>query len=246
MRRIYRQSERERACELVEGFILSHHLAPGDRLPSERDLCHEWGLNRTTLRSALSYLSSLGVVEGRLGSGTYVAQSKLRRNLQDTLGFTQAAELNGLTVRARVLSAEQREADKSITHRLHIRLGSPVYVLRRLRLLDDVPTAIETVLANADLMPGLIDHDFSTESLYEVMKSVYGYVPSKGEERLSVTQVDEDEALALNVAVGTPAFFQSGVVCDKEGMPLEYFKGVILSERVQYCCELVAERSNRE
>ncbi len=47
-------------------------LTPGDRLPSEADLCDRFGVSRSSLREAIRTLAALGVVETRHGSGTYV------------------------------------------------------------------------------------------------------------------------------------------------------------------------------
>lgn len=55
--------------------ILSGRLAAGARLPSSRALAVELGLSRNTVLAALEQLASEGYVEGRTGSGTYVARA---------------------------------------------------------------------------------------------------------------------------------------------------------------------------
>ena len=65
---LHRQVYRELAR-----LILAGRLAPGSRLPSSRDLARELGVARNTVLSALDQLASEGYVEGRRGSGTYVA-----------------------------------------------------------------------------------------------------------------------------------------------------------------------------
>ena len=92
MKRRHPMSSRDHATELVESYILDMGLRPGDRLPSERDMCRMWDLNRTTLRNAIQRLVSDGVLYCRMGSGTYVAQPKLVRNLQDVKGFSELYE----------------------------------------------------------------------------------------------------------------------------------------------------------
>ena len=66
--RLHRQVYRELAR-----LILAGRLAPGSRLPSSRDLARELGVARNTILSALDQLASEGYVEGRRGSGTFVA-----------------------------------------------------------------------------------------------------------------------------------------------------------------------------
>jgi DNA-binding FadR family transcriptional regulator len=53
-------------------LVLGGHFAQGARLPSERQLAARFGVSRPTIREALSALESRGLVETRVGSGTFV------------------------------------------------------------------------------------------------------------------------------------------------------------------------------
>lgn len=53
--------------------ISSGRLRPGQRLPSERDLCKQFQTGRSSLREALRCLSIMGVLTARVGEGTSVA-----------------------------------------------------------------------------------------------------------------------------------------------------------------------------
>lgn len=57
----------------IEQAILSGKLAPGDLLPSEREVSAELGVSRSVVREALGRLASLGLVRSVHGSGTRVA-----------------------------------------------------------------------------------------------------------------------------------------------------------------------------
>ena len=60
----------------IRDAISSGGIAPGERLPSERDLGATFGVSRTTLREALRALEAQGVLEIRTGSrgGAFVAE----------------------------------------------------------------------------------------------------------------------------------------------------------------------------
>jgi GntR family transcriptional repressor for pyruvate dehydrogenase complex len=76
---------RHRASDQVAGAvrdrILGGELSPGERLPSERDLAAQLGVNRTTVREALRALEQLGLVSIRHGGGA-VVQDYTRAGLQ--------------------------------------------------------------------------------------------------------------------------------------------------------------------
>lgn len=55
--------------------ILSGDLKPGDKLPTEQEFANQLGVARNSVREAIKMLSSLGVIETRHGSGTYIASS---------------------------------------------------------------------------------------------------------------------------------------------------------------------------
>lgn len=65
-----RPSDRPSAiAEVLQQNILSGHYAPGDRLPSEADLCTHFAVSRPTLREALGRLSASGLIQSRRGAG---------------------------------------------------------------------------------------------------------------------------------------------------------------------------------
>jgi len=60
--------------QLLE-YLLSGHLQPGERLPPERKLAEMLGVGRSVVREALKSLTLLGLLEVRLGDGTYVKRT---------------------------------------------------------------------------------------------------------------------------------------------------------------------------
>jgi GntR family transcriptional repressor for pyruvate dehydrogenase complex len=59
--------------EQIMRLIERGDLQPGQRLPSERELCVQFGTGRSSLREALRCLSIVGVLHARVGEGTSVA-----------------------------------------------------------------------------------------------------------------------------------------------------------------------------
>jgi GntR family transcriptional regulator, transcriptional repressor for pyruvate dehydrogenase complex len=62
-----------RVAAQIERFVEGNGLAPGDRLPGERELCELLGISRASVREALRSLETRGVVRVRHGKGVFVA-----------------------------------------------------------------------------------------------------------------------------------------------------------------------------
>jgi DNA-binding FadR family transcriptional regulator len=72
-RRLYRQ-----IADQIRALIGSGEVAPGARLPAERDLARQLGVSRPSLREALIALEVEGLLDVRVGSGIYVTQTESR------------------------------------------------------------------------------------------------------------------------------------------------------------------------
>ncbi len=59
-------------CRKMVGHLIRGDWAAGERIPAERELCQQLGVGRASLREALKALEIMGMIETRLGDGTYV------------------------------------------------------------------------------------------------------------------------------------------------------------------------------
>src|SRR5574340_1567762 len=71
----------QQICQKLREAILSGELAEGVRLPTERALAHELGVNRTTVMNAYNQLASEGLIEGHVGRGTLVRRNTYRYSM---------------------------------------------------------------------------------------------------------------------------------------------------------------------
>lgn len=225
---------RDEAVEKIECYIIENKLAPHTKLPSERDMCDMWNFNRTTLRSAIQRLINENKLYSKRGSGTFVAQPKLIRNLQDLKAFSTLVKENGQTQTNRVLSFDVIESNKKITQKLHIPLGHKVYVLSRLRFIDKEPAIIETSFLDYERFKSLSQHDFSTESLYSVIENEFNVQIVQGQEKIGIAYTSDYEAELLNIEAGHAVFNLSGVTCDGQGEPIEYFKSIVRADKIKF------------
>ena len=224
----------EMAYENILAYLKEARLREGDRLPAERTLCESWGISRTALRAALRELIAMHILESRGGSGTYVAPRRPESNCRGYNGYSDTVRAVGKHPSSKVLEARMETADEHVARKLQLKEGDPIFELRRVRYIDDAPCMIETVFLNVAACPGIEDNDFRDTSLFDTLRSRYGIQLPHGEERLSITRVDSEEAAELDLEEGTPVYFQTGVAAEEDGTRVEYFKAVIRSDRYTF------------
>jgi GntR family transcriptional regulator len=209
--------------EVMLGRIIDKTWASGTMIPSEPELCREFGVSRMTIRRAISDL----VHEGRLrtvqGKGTFVATPKLEeRFVQRAFGIYEDMERRGLQLSTQVLRQETIPASVEVATRLQIRPGERVHILVRLRSIEQEKVLISTTYIPAYLCPGLVYDDLSTGSLYRLLKTRYGLTIARGERSLEAVAAGQWEARLLEIALGSPLLRLDSVAYLPNGHPFEY------------------------
>src|SRR6266849_11102387 len=78
LKRVQKTSLSDGILEQITGLIARGVLKPGDRIPSEKQLCQRFGVGRTSVREALRSLAVMGVLESHMGDGTFVTEDGSR------------------------------------------------------------------------------------------------------------------------------------------------------------------------
>src|SRR6266571_6118621 len=167
------EDARRRVLELIE------ERRVGDAIPSERRLSAEYGMSRLTVRAALDELVREGYLVRRHGSGTFVGEPKIAQQLTLT-SFTEDMRRRGMVADSRTISLENVHAGPQVGRALHVSPGARVFRIRRLRLADDVPMALETLHVPVSLVPGLTAAQLEHGSWYELLEDRYNVVIASG------------------------------------------------------------------
>ena len=218
--------------------ISSGELMPNERIPSESELCRSYSVGRNTVRHAIAELAGRGVVHTLQGVGTFVADARLTKTAEYLYGFTQEMELRGKEVTSKVIEASIVRADPLLSRRLQIQLGAEVVFLYRLRLTDSEPTAIERAYLPHELCPGLLDHDFSTASLYDVLSREFGNRPDHAEQEIEASLATPDVArlLAMTPPAVVLVFHRETRLAD--GRVIEYVDSELRADQFRFYAKL--------
>ena len=152
----------------IKRDVENHVYKVGDRIPAERQLAVKFGVSRMTLRQAIKTLEEEGILERRLGSGTYVASQKVQEKMSGIMSFTEITQANGQIPSSKLISYQIGKPSLSEKERLNLNPDSEVLRMERIRFADETPICYEVVTIPYHLVENLSKDDISTH-LYETL-----------------------------------------------------------------------------
>jgi len=212
-------------------MIQSGRLRPGDPLPSEEELSRICGVSRMTSRQALQALKGRGFASRHKGHGSFVSQPRVEKDITHLCGFTAEMQALGMRASSRVLSAMKSTASPEIAAKLGIAPNAPTYELRRLRLSDGLPIAIEEICLPYDRFPGVDKLDFSRLSLYQTLRDRYGIRVSRADEVIEARSANNREAQLLEIKPRASLLAISRTLWSTDDLPVEAAHSVYRGDR---------------
>ena len=225
---------RQRVFELID------QLQVGQAIPSERRLSSELGISRLTVRAALDDLVRAGYLERRHGAGTFVSEPKIAQQLTLT-SFSEDMRRRGMVAGSRTIELREIHAGAAVGRALNVSPDARVILIRRLRLADGEPMALETLHVPAALIPGLTREVLENSSFYDLLEREYGVVIANGTQTIEPTVTNEEESELLNVPLHSPAFLFERTSRGDDGATVEFVRSLYRGDRYR----LVAELSQR-
>lgn len=215
----------------LKNDIVAGVYAPGARIPSEQLLCDTYGVSRVTVRKAMLDLVQEGLLVRRQGKGTFVAQERIQRNLQQITSFSDACRQTGHTASARLISAEWVQATAEDADKLNVRAGSRIVEIIRLRLCDSEPVMLEI-----NRFPSAYEYlleDSAEGSLYERLMQ-NGSMPSSAVHDISLGHATPMAARHLGCQPGDALLMLDEMVLDQHGEPLHLSRQWIRGDKYTF------------
>lgn len=219
----------------------------GYRLPSERELSKIHNVSRMTARQALQLLVQKGVADSHVGKGTFVSQPKINQELRELTSFSEDMRSRARYPNSKVLQAEIQPASEIVSERLGISQHAEVVILQRIRCADEMPLALEVSYLNHDLCPDILQaHDFSNESLYDVLRLFYGMRIVWAEQSIEARLPDKVEREALELGAHDPVLSLTRTTFNDRDQPIEFVTSVYCGASYQFRTILWRADSPRE
>ena len=209
---------------------------PGQKIPTERELCEMYGVSRITVRKALDDLQNEGYLYRVQGKGTFVRRATMEKKLSKFYSFGDELRRRGMNEVAKLLSFSALTPEEAVRHRLELRAGEQVFCIRRQRLMDEVCYAIEVSYIPRSLTPALTAEMVKTNGLYSSLR-LLGVYPDRAVEQFRAAALTAPEGRLMGLPAGRPAINLQRQTWAGAQL-IEYCNSVVRDDFFTYAVEL--------
>lgn len=207
--------------QLLMEKIRSGELSEGDPLASEEELARIYQVSRMTARQALHGLKTSGYAHSQKGRGTFVTRPKLEKNIMHLRGFTEDMKSLGKVPSSKLLEQTAVPATAELAAKLKVQAGDIILRLRRLRLADGIPMAIEESHIPLAPFPGLEKNNFAKQSLYFILRERFGVRVAYADEVIEALPATREESDLLTIPRKSSILSISRIIITAEDRPIE-------------------------
>ncbi|SOB43688.1 GntR family transcriptional regulator [Weissella viridescens] len=206
---------------------------PGEKIPAERELAEQFDVSRMTLRQAIMLLVDEGVLDRRVGSGTFVAEPKVQEQLNGVRSFTDMMAAAGKVATSKTMSYHLSSASTSEQKRLNLPDNAKVLRMERVRYGDGEPIAFEVASIPAELIKDL-DREALTGSLYKTLYDKQDIRVTRAQQTVTAAAVTERVAELLDMRRGDPILVLRQITFDQNDQPFEYVRTQYVGSRFEF------------
>ncbi|WP_394280793.1 GntR family transcriptional regulator [Corynebacterium sp.] len=207
-------------ADYLRSAIRDGTFAPGDAIPSESELCRQFGTARGTVRQAIATLRSEGLISSGQGRRSRVLERVPAQSFDGVISFTQWCIAAGIKPGQQTQSIARVRSDERLASELGITPGDPIISVHRLRLMDGVPAMVERLNYNLDTGKHLLDFDTDSGSIYSRLLEA-GVDIDYVTRTIDAIAATDDDALLLGVDPGTPMLRVRRNAFTTDGTPIE-------------------------
>lgn len=220
--------------QILLRHILSGDIAPGEPLPTEKELQERHCVSRITVRRALSDLASEGYISRQAGRGTFVLRAKVQDRSEKLGGFVDDLVAQGYEVESQILGHGFRPVPHRVAQKLGVDVGQPVLYLRRLVYADSEPIGLATGYFNVGEEITFTREELNSSSIFPLLEQKYNIVLRRADKTMEATLALGDEAELLDVKPNTPLLLAELIAYDEQGQRVGFVKSLYRGDRYKY------------
>lgn len=206
----------------IEEQISNGSYQRGSMIPSEDALCKQFHTTRMTVRRAIRDLVFKGMLHSMKGKGTFVTTFDNRTTMNLVCGWKKTIEAEGASTHADVLNAYVQKADPASKKALQLQDDEAVFVLEKVRYMNQYPVLIEKTYLRKASFPKIENYDFDQMSLYDVLTRDYRCQHDHVYQKINLAKVTGTYAHVLFQEEEGVALLMKNTSYNKAMQPIEY------------------------
>jgi GntR family transcriptional regulator len=212
----------------IRDLIGKGDLKPGYKIPTEIEFMNTLNISRTTIRKATNNLLRDNLIEIKKGQGTFIKNKQFYEPVFGIISYAEEALKQGFIPATKILDLNIIKASEEISGILKLPKNSPVYRIKRLRLLNGNAIGIDNTFLPAKYVPKLTKEDFEEygikQSLYHLLENKYGLVLDIAEENFTATLTTKKDAELLGMKSKVPILLRKRTVFLPDKSPLLFME----------------------
>ncbi len=226
-------------CDILLENINLGTWKVGDSLPTQLELCEQYGVSKAVVRQELKSLEDEGKIIQRRGKVACVAEPKISgRLLQNLAGTYQDMIELGYYPTTKIILNHMIQADQRVAKRMGIELGTEVIELVRLRFIKDEPFVLIFNYLPYSLCPDILNMDLTGKSLLAELKHNYGIVLVSSKRSIEAVIANDYESKLLNIRKGSPLLLFNSSSFMQGGEPAGTTKALFRGDRARFDVEV--------
>ncbi len=218
--------------EAINGELIDEN----GKMPTEAELVKRFGVSRVTVRNALQTLVEEGMLVRERGRGTFLKTNSPENWVGRLMGFTETIKEAGYQPGARILvKGMTNKFPQEVKNELKL---NAVWELKRLRLADDIPIAIEHAFYPPEIGLELEGRDLENMAIYRFFEEELQMPLKEASQMISAVKANDYEAKKLGIDVKEPLLYIERITYSKDQQPAEFLMAVYRPDYYQYMVSL--------
>lgn len=222
--------------------IRNGRIPPGQKIPSEREICEKYGVSRTTVRQAISDLVAAGILMRVPARGTFVAGRRIDQDLTRVVRFSEAVSAAGYKPSSRLVGIHQIAAPATVSRALGLPIGERVVVIEMLIFADGAPLAFYRIhlpleigeATGRALLAAEAEGRVTFGLVLEHVRGVAGLEPAQVAQTYEASAATPPIARAMDIPEEAPIIASTRTVLTASGTPITYDEAYYRGDRYRF------------
>ena len=228
--------------QIIKSKILTGGFSPGEKIPTETELCDAYQVSKITVRQAVLNLVNEGLLVRKQGKGTFTREEGGKSKSASTFKFS--GNINnfindGLKMNEVIpIGITRKSSSSKVSKLLNIDEGKEVVEIRRTRNFNRIPVSYIKNYLPLEIGKQIKKEDLLTKSMLQILRDKLKIRVTDGIQYIEAIVADYDVSSALSVNLFSPVLYTELIIYTKDKKPVEFAQHFFRPDQFRYTIEL--------